>query len=643
MSVDELAYDALCTLCEGETIPDELRPQARTILGDMLIARPEPCAEATLAAVDNVLAAEARAAPGLALTPTGLPDAQWLTFGSTLLAVWRGDACKLAAGAVVNAANEAGLGCFQPSHKCIDNVIHRAAGPRLREKCRQLMSQRGPLVAGSMPLVTAGYHLPSSHVLHVTGPMIQPRGRSPTAAEEAALAACYTRCLEACAAMQIRSIAFCCISTGLFGYPSQQACLLAVSTVCRWLLEDPKRQEGFDAIVFDVFTAEDAALYAALAPRIVSAILGDAPAFAPAAAPASDQTAGDAISSVASSDRLLIVAAAGLSISMDGSVSNPYHNAADFAKLYPTVAGYGYQTAYHAMGLAQDESVPAAVRVAFMARHFLNMREVFPPTAGYEMLRRLASTFAPRDVFAWTSNVDGCFERSGFDPDHVYTTQGEMNRLQCARAGCDTVWNCVEQMHAIAAASVDGALTDMALVPTCPRCGSRWPHVRPNLRGGDWFIHQPFTATSERLMAWLDECVQRRMSVTILEVGVGPNTPVVTRIPACAFASALQANSGRPTYLRFNPDPPEGPRENPDESVPFYRWRQSWAALEPLVDQAVRARSSGSSSSSAASASGERAGETAEQEPSQAEEVDAEAAMWQQRYRGLLLSLRTPR
>jgi len=134
MSVDELAYDALCTLCEGETIPDELRPQARTILGDMLIARPEPCAEATLAAVDNVLAAEARAAPGLALTPTGLPDAQWLTFGSTLLAVWRGDACKLAAGAVVNAANEAGLGCFQPSHKCIDNVIHRAAGPRLREK-----------------------------------------------------------------------------------------------------------------------------------------------------------------------------------------------------------------------------------------------------------------------------------------------------------------------------------------------------------------------------------------------------------------------------------------------------------------------------------------------------------------------------
>ena len=155
---------------------------------------------------------------------------------------------------------------------------------------------------------------------------------------------------------------------------------------------------------------------------------------------------------IGSADRLLIVAAAGLSIS-DDQPNNPYHDPKSFALHYPQLAKYGYRTSYQGMGLGSDDRVPTGVKKAYTARHFLNMRFNFPvrahvsrtigslmwvqPTRGYNWLLDLADTFDKPDVFCWTSNVDGCFERAGFDPDKIYTTQGEMNRYQCADArGC---------------------------------------------------------------------------------------------------------------------------------------------------------------------------------------------------------------
>ena len=190
---------------------------------------------------------------------------------------------------------------------------------------------------------------------------------------------------------------------------------------------------------------------------------------------------------IAGVDRLLIVAAAGLSISID-EPNNPYHSPADFAHHYPQAVRHGYRTAYQAMTLGRDESVPAEVRHAYTAAHFLNMRFRFPPTPGYSYLRQICATFAPEDTFCWTSNVDGCFERAGFDKARVYTTQGEMDKWQCSDArGCGHVWNCVEQFRAIDQASPNGVLTDLSLAKhaTCPKCG-RTPTL-PNLRGGDWF------------------------------------------------------------------------------------------------------------------------------------------------------------
>ena len=194
--LDDLVEAALCALCAdqkmGEAVADSSLLSAdtpRQWLGDLLIQQTRPYSDATLNAVDRLLAAE-RAAGVLAAgrarrqpTADDLPSALWLpSVGSTKLCAWRGDIRELAVGAVVNAANEGGLGCFQPSHICIDNVLHRAAGPRLREECRALMAERpgGRLMAGDPPLVTSGYQLHAAHVLHVTGPTIVPKGRQPS-------------------------------------------------------------------------------------------------------------------------------------------------------------------------------------------------------------------------------------------------------------------------------------------------------------------------------------------------------------------------------------------------------------------------------------------------------------------------------
>ena len=131
------------------------------------------------------------------------------------------------------------------------------------------MNQRGsPLRAGQPPLLTAGYHLAARHVLHVTGPCIQPPHRDPTAAEQATLSSCYTGCLERAANAGIRTIAFCCLSTGLFGFPSGAAAMVAMSCVKAWLQADETRGACFDVIIFNVFSATDEQCYCGLAPSL---------------------------------------------------------------------------------------------------------------------------------------------------------------------------------------------------------------------------------------------------------------------------------------------------------------------------------------------------------------------------------------
>ncbi len=170
--------------------------------------------------------------------------------------LWRGDITTLSVDAIVNAANSRLLGCWAPNHLCIDNAIHTYAGVQLREECARLMQAKGITDEPTgLAEVTAAYNLPAKHVIHTVGPIVS-GAVQPGQADQ--LASCYTSCLDAAAACACTSIAFCCISTGVFGYPQEQAARIAVETVHAWLSAHP--DANID-IVFDVFSGEDERLY----------------------------------------------------------------------------------------------------------------------------------------------------------------------------------------------------------------------------------------------------------------------------------------------------------------------------------------------------------------------------------------------
>ncbi|CAF1186996.1 unnamed protein product [Rotaria sp. Silwood1] len=174
--------------------------------------------------------------------------------------VWRGDITTLIIDAIVNAGNSNLLGCFQPTHICIDNVIHAAAGPRLRDDCYTIMEkQQRPEPVGHAK-ITIGYNLPSKYVLHTVGPQLHHDTRI-TQDDVRELASCYEACLNLAAEIDtITSIAFCCISTGLFAFPADHACRIAIQTVINWFRKQ-KSNTKLSLIVFDVFTLEDEQRY----------------------------------------------------------------------------------------------------------------------------------------------------------------------------------------------------------------------------------------------------------------------------------------------------------------------------------------------------------------------------------------------
>ena len=177
------------------------------------------------------------------------------------LSIWQGDITRLAVDAIVNAANSQMLGCFVPMHTCIDNCIHTFAGVQLRAECaRQMNELRGKYGAGyeqptAVPMLTDAYNLPAKKVVHIVGPIVQ--GRL-TPALETTLADCYQNTLDLCAENRLRSIAFCCISTGVFHFPNKKAAEIAVETVEKWLSEHGGR---IDRVIFNVFKDEDKAYY----------------------------------------------------------------------------------------------------------------------------------------------------------------------------------------------------------------------------------------------------------------------------------------------------------------------------------------------------------------------------------------------
>ena len=233
---------------QAETFPEEAGAQRRLLRSLMNVRPPRPLKKDFLAIQDKLLSKE-REEKGVVEADT-LP----VTAAHPKIAIWRGDITRLKVDAIVNAANSALLGCFVPCHGCIDNAIHSAAGLQLREACRALMEAQGHPEPNGWAKVTGGYNLPARYVLHTVGPIVSGRVTQQARRE---LADCYRSCLELAAAHELHSVAFCCISTGEFHFPNEEAAEIAVNTVTEFLTQDTSIQK----VIFNVFKNIDEQIY----------------------------------------------------------------------------------------------------------------------------------------------------------------------------------------------------------------------------------------------------------------------------------------------------------------------------------------------------------------------------------------------
>lgn len=174
------------------------------------------------------------------------------------LRLWKGDITTLAADAIVNAANSGMTGCWAPLHYCIDNAIHTFAGMQLRYECARIMIEQGHEEPTGKAKITPAYNLPVKHVIHTVGPIAN--GALNDKLREQ-LASSYRSCLEASVEAGDTSVAFCCISTGVFGFPAKDAARIAVDTTRAWLDDRESTGKEIPIIVFNVFLDSDEDIY----------------------------------------------------------------------------------------------------------------------------------------------------------------------------------------------------------------------------------------------------------------------------------------------------------------------------------------------------------------------------------------------
>lgn len=197
----------------------------------------------------------------------GITDAADLipTESDNRLYIWQGDITTLKCDSIVNACNSQMLGCFSPMHACIDNFIHTYAGIQLRLEMNEIMTRQGHEEETGKAKITSGYNLPAKYILHTVGPIIS-QGTSfasqwfVTKEDEDLLASCYRECLKLAAENGVESIAFCCLSTGVFRFPQQRAAEIATATVKEYLDQDDRIKK----VIFNVFKDEDLRIYGSL-------------------------------------------------------------------------------------------------------------------------------------------------------------------------------------------------------------------------------------------------------------------------------------------------------------------------------------------------------------------------------------------
>lgn len=227
-------------------IPADKGEQKRLLRSLMNVRMPAPVSGEFLAVQDEYLHGE--------IAEKGITDAAELIPVRGNICLWKGDITTLKCGAIVNAANSALLGCFCPCHSCIDNAIHTFAGVQLRSACAEIMRKQDHEEETGGAKITPAFNLPCEYVLHTVGPIVN---GILTEKHKRQLASCYRSCLELAARNGIKSVAFCCISTGEFRFPNERAAEIAVRTVGEFISETQSEMR----VIFNVFKDEDYEIY----------------------------------------------------------------------------------------------------------------------------------------------------------------------------------------------------------------------------------------------------------------------------------------------------------------------------------------------------------------------------------------------
>ena len=227
-------------------IPKNAEEQKRLLRSLMNVRMGAPVSEGFLAIQDEYLKEET--------ADKGITNIKNLTPTCEGIYLWQGDITTLKCDAIVNAANSGMTGCYQPCHNCIDNCIHTYAGIQLRNTCAEIMKKQGHEEPTGQAKITPGFNLPCKYVLHTVGPIVN---GALTKEHEELLASCYRSCLELADKNNVKSIAFCCISTGVFMFPNERAAEIAVQTVRDYRIET---NSGIE-VIFNVWKDKDYEIY----------------------------------------------------------------------------------------------------------------------------------------------------------------------------------------------------------------------------------------------------------------------------------------------------------------------------------------------------------------------------------------------
>lgn len=227
-------------------IPADQEEQKRLLRSLFNIRMPGPAGPELMKVQDEYLQQETR--------QKGITEFSGLAPVRPGIYLWQGDITTLRCDAIVNAANSGMTGCYQPCHNCIDNCIHTYAGIQLRNICAEIMERQGSGEPVGQAKITPAYNLPCRYVIHTVGPTVE---AELTEEKERQLASCYRACLELAEENNVNSIAFCCISTGVFRFPNKRAAEIAVETVTQYKEETNSEIE----VIFNVWKDIDCTIY----------------------------------------------------------------------------------------------------------------------------------------------------------------------------------------------------------------------------------------------------------------------------------------------------------------------------------------------------------------------------------------------